>query len=376
MLRRTVFVVAPLVLGIAAMTPSRLFADPPVTPTPDPIPPVFCFRIMDIERVSIGDATPGNDFALSFEVLNWTNRPATGLDLAMNEATSVNSGNAPNIFGLGVDRDGRGGLLGGSDINATGAGLTTGAGVFDVPAAHSGRGRGDFAGLLNDWDPSGLGFSTFGDYAGLGTLARWEAGDGTAIPNRDLIGAGAPGGLLPEDLIPGLGIDASGDTAIDGGLGPYSPGSPGFGPGDFAGGTGNVLDGFTLTIQDWDIGEVFSVNWFLMDENGPIGTAGQGNEYGFGTTNLIRMTPGGDLPDGVISGNSGFNQDATSFFGNVYEVPNPAEFAVEFGAGITAPFANPVDNMFNVETNAEVIPEPATLMLLIVSTPLVIRRRR
>ena len=59
----------------------------------------------------------------------------------------------PTIVAAGIDRDGRGGRLGGSDIDATGLRLTTSSGMFDATAFHSGQGRGDVGGALNDWTP-------------------------------------------------------------------------------------------------------------------------------------------------------------------------------------------------------------------------------
>ncbi|MEM7455144.1 MAG: hypothetical protein AAF456_12405 [Planctomycetota bacterium] len=41
-------------------------------------PPVFCLRITDVEQVALGDGTPGNDFAISMEILNWSDSMAGG----------------------------------------------------------------------------------------------------------------------------------------------------------------------------------------------------------------------------------------------------------------------------------------------------------
>lgn len=340
------------------------------------VPPVFCFRIMDIERVP-GDVG-NNAFRFDFEVLNWTNALASGVALftAVNRVPAI--GLAPFIAGIDIDRDGRGGPVGGNQINlgngvvggnfAGGVlgNIAGGAGNFDVPAVQSGRGRGDVPGLLNDWTAGA--FNNFG--------AVWDAGIvGTPIPNRDLLGAialgGAAGTAAAAALVPGttvvggnpvLGFDATGDTAVDGGPGilvnPVLPD-----------GTGNVLDGFILEIDDFDVGEMISLNWFLLGANGlPIGVAGAGNQFGFGTVNLARIPIGGALPGAVFGGNVGLNQNQMTFFDNVFNVPNPAEFAAEFGAGITAPFLNPADaaQIGNPQPNTQLVPEPSTIFLLLI----------
>jgi hypothetical protein len=115
----------------------------------------------------------------------------------------------------------------------------------------------------------------------------------------------------------------------------------------------NVLDGFVFSVIDFDPGEVISLNWFLLDQDGnPIGTAAGGNQYGFGVVNLKRVDGGITLDDPVFQGNVGFDQSPRSFFGSVYDGGATYEFAVEFGASLTAPFLNPADNSFKAEVNA------------------------
>jgi hypothetical protein len=336
---------------------------------------LFCFRFTDMERIP-GDLE-GDAFRLEFEVLNWTNRGAEALQLGANVGTMGAGDAAPMISGAGIDPDGRGGPLGGSDI---------GGGAFDPTAIHHGRGRGDITSALNDWSLTSISATSVQwdvvDFAG-GSPAL----DGAPIPARNLLGSGA----AAVSLVPGFGTDALGDSAVDGGPLPYAPPSPGGGPDPAAG--GNVLDGFVLDVDDWDVGEVFSLNWFLaarfLGSSGfepllvPIGTSAGGNDFGFGTINLVRLdpTPGlppASLPGPVLIGNTGFNQSLGSFYDTVYEIPNPAEFAAEFGAGITAPFLNPGDNVFNVPVNTDVVPEPGTVILLGmgISGGLRIRRKR
>lgn len=341
------FVVALLAIGTAR-------GDPPVSNPPGvELPRVFCFRITDIERVP-GDMT-GNAFIFEFEVLNWTNSPARGLSMASNIGTTAVVGAIPTITAIGIDPNGRGGALGGNDIGSQrfdGDGLSPPGPLSpQLGAIHNGRGRGDLPNLLNDWSTASV----------SGTSAVWTAGTtGTSIPFRDLLGTTST--AQANALVPGDPVlqpnDARGDIAIDGGPGiTIDPVVPD--------GSGNVLDGFTLTIEDFDVGERISLNWFSLDANGqPHGSVGRGNQFGFGVLNLARIPVGGPLPGGVFAGNTGFRQSPIEFFDSVFLVPNPAEFGSEFGAGITATFLNPADNTFNVGINRlQVIPEPGTLLL-------------
>lgn len=315
------------------LSASTAHADPPATVD---APEVFCFRITDIERISGLDGSDGNDFVFEFEVLNWTDTPVAGVEIIANIGTSGRGlgpaiGASPTIAGIGIDRDGRGGPVGGTDIDASGLGLTSGSGTFDPIAIQSGRGRGDIAGHLNDWDAAS--FSA--------REALWDVGSGTVIPNVDLIAAGVDA----IDLVPGNPpvLDALGDTAVDGGPTPYTAGRGAGQPSPD--GSGNVLDGFTLTMTDWDVGEFFSFNWSLLNGAGdPIGTAGSptGNPYGFGVVSLARLDPGGVMPTPLFPFSTGFaNAGSLSFFDTVWAVPNPTEFALEFAAGVSAPVPLP-----------------------------------
>ena len=377
---------------IAGMASNLALADPLIRPTPD-FPLVFCFRFTDIERVA-GDVE-GDAFILEFEVLNWTGTDAFGLSLGATVGTSSIAGDGvdPVIVQNGIDANGRGGPLGGSDIPSE-PDPTINAldpnNLFDPVAIHSGRGRGDLGPEFhNDW--VGLG--------NTGTTALWDGRAGTAIPNRDLLGTFAAGGDA-RALVPGgeFTQDALGDTAIDGGPGPYSPNDgPPFGP--FGGppvpdGSGNVLDGFTLTIDDFDEGEILSFNWFLLDENlQNIGVSGQGNDFGFGTVNLQRSPLGVSSGPALFGGNTGLNQSSSLFFDNVFLTsdpggedfinsalsgsdtvstffnpldPEPANFLGELSAGTTAAFLNPNDQALLCSNGCPVnftpVPEPITIM--------------
>lgn len=329
--------------------PSIVLADPPGGGVQ--APPVFCFRITDIEKLP-GDIS-GSVYCIEFECLNWSDTPASGVAIVPNVGgfavfppfvPGPGTGAPPTIFRADIDPDGRGGAPGGSDI---------GPGVFDVPAIHSGRGRGDIPGHLNDWivGPPILGPG----------VAVWTTGPGgTPIPNRDIIGTIGTG-TPPEvaaawALVPGFGLDTIGDTAVDGGPAPYGPDGtpfPGGGP-PVPDGSGNVLDGFVIYVCDWHKGETLSFNWFLLDGTGaPIGTAGFGNTYGFGTVNITLGSTTLGPPGPLFAGNSGFGTSSVDIFDGVGRLPEMpgCEFFVEFGAGITAPTANP---------NGEQIGQPNT----------------
>jgi hypothetical protein len=138
-----------------------------------------------------------------------------------------------------------------------------------------------------------------------------------------------------------------------------------------------------------DEGEGLSFNWQLLDESGnPIGSVGRGNAYGFGAVNIfrrpIREIQQPDAAFRLLPGNSGARSDQTLFAegSNVVRefappdfplvpaagsprglVPtNPsgdpmAYFTAEFGAGISAPFVKPEDNIFNEQPNVKPLPE-------------------
>ena len=331
----------------------------PTVSLPPEFPAVpFSLRITDLERVP-ADAE-GDAFRVEFEVLNWTFWNGDGLVMSTNVGVTALEGTAPAISGASIDPDGRGGALGGNDI---------GPGIFDATAIHSGRGRGDIPFRQNDWHVKSQ----------TPSFVRFDRFDGSPV-HPTITGSAIPQGRLVFPFaVPGFGTDGLGDSALDGGPGPYVPASPGHGP--IGGGNGNILDGFVLDVDDWDAGEVFSMNWFLATLTGASGglesdafaaiaTASGGSQFAFGALNLARVepsmgSPAGSLPGAVFDGNTGFDQSGFSFYDTVYEIPNPAEFAAEFGAGLTAPFLNPGDNIFNAPINTQlIVPEPGTLGLV------------
>ena len=199
-MRRNVLVLPAAGLAAVMASTSATRADPP--PAPES-PRVFCFRITDIERCP--NDISGAAFIIEFEVLNWTDKPACGLTINANIGmffwwpffTPPWFNGVPMITKAGIDPDGRGGPLGGFDI---------GPGVFDNPAIHSGRGRGDLPGHLNTWFVAPIGSGLTG-HTTVTWLAPFLPNDRACIPSRDLtVNASLRISLLP------LSFDVSGSV--------------------------------------------------------------------------------------------------------------------------------------------------------------------
>lgn len=390
---------------------SQVSADPP----PAPLPDVFCFKITDIERpISAytgddpvnGDLIDDDRFLFEFEVLNWTDSFVYGVQLSLNTGTTT-----PRLSDAFIDRDGRGGSVGDAtdplygEIDGqklTGGGRTPDHGHADpIPHKH-GRGsiifgEPDSIENFNDWDVLELSPTTVTFDADIGFVNGDPFNNGFAIIPEDLLGG--------TGRVPGTGRDALGDSAIDGGPGcanrnPTVPGDcddpisfdNGYyerGPDDSSplvlGETPlcfdgpafcNVVDGFVIEIDDFDVGDTLSFNWALLtldadapeciepDVGGCLALIGGG--FGSGVLNLTRLD-GGDLPGPLFEGNTGFNQNPELFFDEVYDLPNPAGFAGEVGGGIVAAFMNEDDNRYGLVENtgpAASVPEPGALLLL------------
>jgi hypothetical protein len=326
--------VLPLVLLASAGTAT---ADPGASNPPGIIlPRVFCFRITDI------GALGGNSFRFEFEVLNWTPSVANGVFMARNTGTSGFNPNLPPANGLppffsgaGVDPNGR--PLGPVGDNANFQPLD-GAPV-----------TGSKVGAPNDWAVS-AGFPT-------ATAIRWAGG--TAIPDtRDLVGAGSTAAacaLVPGCMVSGgLPVIANPETIDNGGGTPF-------------GGTNNVLDGFTIDVSDFNVGETLSFNWFLLNGNSLIGSVGFGSQFGFGVFNIFRVaSPGPAIwcagPPSAGICNTGTSTDPTYAFRGASLI---SQFDSEAGAGITGMFTNPADNTFQAQVNGQFVPEPSTTVLML-----------
>ncbi|MBI3241091.1 MAG: DUF11 domain-containing protein [Chloroflexi bacterium] len=334
--RRGIVLIVVATLAFASV--GRALADP--VPSQSNIP-VFCFRITDIQRVA-GD--PGNDkFRFEFEVLNWSNGEAFGVYIALDEGTSAVSGSAPFFAGADIDADGRPLVLldvnGDGTINDADLEDANGNGLLDPGEDINGNGRLDndpIPGNVNppnDWTVA----------SSTATAISWSAG--TTVPGIDLIGFASGIPLQPGDpeisFMDFTNLSDPNSVVIE---------TIDNGP--------NVMDGFVITVDDFDPGEILSFNWFLTDINGiPIGDPsgeGGGNPYGFGVVNLTSLS-GSTFPGPVFSGNTGFSQSPKLFFDSVYHIPNPANFAAEFGAALTATFQNPADNLFNIPITTQLL---------------------
>ncbi len=328
-----------LVVALALIIPGRTLADP--------VPPesnlqVFCFRITDIQRVA-GD--PGNDrFRFEFESLNWTHDGASSIYIALTEGTSAVSGSAPFFVGADIDTDGRPLVLldvnGDAAINAADLEDANTNGLLDPGEDKNGNGR-----LDNDPIPGNVNPPNDWTVASSSSTAiRWEAG--TPIPSVDLLDLGGSGVPLqpgdPEiDFMQFTNLADPSTVIIE---------TIDNGP--------NVQDGFVIEVDDLDPGETISFNWFLLDANGDIINAPSFeaiNAYAFGVVNLTSLVVGGPLPGPVFVGNTGFSQSPLIFFDSVYVVPNPASFAAEFGASLTAAFVDPNDNLFGVSATTQLL---------------------
>ena len=317
-----------LVLAAAVPLPGESRADPVVGNGAGSAagPTVFCIRVTDIQRV-----TPfTNRFRFQLEFLNWTDMDVFEITFVYQRGSAGPNPNnpsfdIPNIIGVSTSPAGRG----------------------DSPAHHSGRGRSDIPGFDNDWS------SDLMNPPGFGAFPRGIWTGGTPIPAVDLVSAGSNG----NSLIPGTGLDSiapNPDSAVDGGPLPYTGGGAGQPVPD---GSGNVLDGLELTVDNFKVGSTLGLNWRFRDasSNNII------NSYAFGTMNLQRVpVPTTSFASGLFRSvnmiNTGFRR-GVSFFDTVWSVPNPAEFVIELGAGITAPFLDPSQNTSGEVVNVSLRPE-------------------
>lgn len=336
--------------GVCSWIGGAAYADPPASPPPCSvqIAPVFCFRTTDISLVPNTNDT----YRFEFEVVNWTRLAVESLVLTLNTgpnpgANGVPAG-APHFSNAEIDFDGR----------------PMGVGASPPPGN---------LGILNDWTMQ----------VQTPTLIRF--GGGTALP--------APVGTFGSTTYYGLLDPAFAQASLPACISALTQMLPGS---IYSGGIvsvpdveylddgPNALDGFVVEITGWDPGEQLSFNWHLIDLAGSVvgsvapaagpGDAVLGDEYGFGTCNLVRMS--GTAPEPLFDLNTGYNPtdtsdvniDSASFWaetevGGIDTYPlnpipagEPGEgsfFAVELGAATTAEFSNPFDNSF--QFNGQVI---------------------
>ncbi|WP_353572123.1 hypothetical protein [Candidatus Albibeggiatoa sp. nov. BB20] len=337
---------------------------PPPPPSPSTyMPTVFCFRITDIV-----DTDDPNRFKFMFETLNWSNQNAHGLLMALNEAAIIGGQQTirPLITSADIDSNGR--PIGSGDDDANFPPID-GTGTFTQFKL----------GQTNSWQVARSTNS-------MVIFSNPAAADDTSLAFRDLLGAATPGSITGTtaacNLVPGCtvtGRDNLGRQVVSEVLNieTVDNGSPNI---DQL--PDNVLDGFVLEVENFQPGSAISFNWFLMDETGTqsIGSAGRGNQMGFGTFTIRRHEDGtiegegndgdtidiptppdgrrairavGDDSDILFPGNTGTTQSLREMF--VFETFDQVQFSVEPGPGLTAPFLVPQDNILNVSVNSELL---------------------
>lgn len=311
-----------LAIATLSLLPIGLsWADPVVVPPPPPpaeppifLPAVFCFRITDIVKVETD--LEHDRFRFEFEVLNWGNREAFGVNIARTRFSRMQDGRA------GMDNDGRPPIIVYASVDNNGRPL--GVGNDD----------GNFSPADGTTTPPKIGQdNSFAVTTKKFSTVTWQGSLG--LPFRDLFGVTSTAQACA--LVPGCVVQAGLprvlDEAIDNTVGPD-----------------NVLDGFFIVLDDFDPGEIFSFNWLLLGVDGqPIP-----NPFGNGVFNLHRA--GGDFDDmplfrSRVGNNTGTTTNPRDLF--VSRIPDGKggfiQFEAEFGAGVTAPFFFPTDNIFDID---------------------------
>ena len=253
-------------------------ADPPASPPPCDvkIDPIFGVRVTDI-RGTFGDS---DRWQLELEFLNWTQRDAYGILIVANSGSTNSDGATPYISGASIDANGR-------PLGPTGTCPSGGC----PPMGNIAK--------TNDWTLINLSSTQV-----CFTSKPFGVQTGTPIPHPAVTHQGVSyHGLLSPDfdgkpqsvcttvipqMIPGPNPVVGGSPACI-----QVPNREDIDDGN------NVLDGFVIEIDDWDSGEQFSFDWWLIGDDGsligsidPTATMVMGDDYGFGAVNLATMSPG------------------------------------------------------------------------------------
>jgi len=292
------FLVKATSMGVVAggVLAEKALADPPPAPPPNTVlPPVFCFRFTDTKAVE--DDPEGDKFQVTFEVLNWTDTPVGGVRIALNTGNnSFAQDAAPTFAGAGLD----------------GNGPPLGPDADPLPGNNTGS-LVESTSTAVQWTAGQFDFNTFTNIP---------------VPNRDLLGVPSLGGTAACAMVPGCVLQGNNSIVNDW---------------ETVDNGNNVVDGFTITVDDLDELEAISWNWLLLDENGdPIGTPGCGNAMGFGTVNLactpINEESDPDATFSIFPGNTGASQSSRVFADNAHRVTEygPPGFDTLIPAGGTA----------------------------------------
>lgn len=328
-------------LGMVAMLTmmaAPTFADPPA-PSAHLIPTVTCFRITDIED-SFGDPE-GDKFDISVQFTNWS--PTEVFRLRIDFTNYLNIEPGPPIFSsASLDPGGR--PIGPASDDAN---YPPGDGTAIPPMK---------VGAVNLWaEDSDQVFIDF---------ERVSKTPGLGVRPRDIIGVIGP--TIQDKIAQSCALVPG--CELVGLVGNQFPNTPDLetvdnaGP-SFDGGVDNSLDGFVMTLDDFDPGDYVSINWRLLDQN-DVTVPGP---FSFGVLTLYRQISAEDgeplwfCVSGCSGSNTGTTSSADLLFDN--QTSTGATFQAEVGLGIIAPFRVPGNNIFNASPNV-VVPEPGISIAL------------
>jgi len=334
----------------------------------DPVPAnlkVFCFRITDIRE----DCEVPNRFFFEYEVLNWSDAYAGGVQVSLAFQSDRNLTFAEEFTFSGIDQDGRPLILedtnGDGTVNSTDLEDNNSNGTLDAGEDKNGNER-----LDNDPAPGNR--PTDNKWirkSATDSTIIWEMGqNGSPVSYINLVDTNGLPGCIPNTMGRVVGTDGSitPTEAIDNGL--------------------NVKDGFVMTIDGFEPGMTAHINWFLLGAGGdtsplqgnipsscrqsgnPHVTLGEviPNPYGNGMVSIARID-GVPMPSPAYQLQTGYTQSTRDFFDSVYNVPNcpdpnipgdqpnvrkDAEFAMEFSPTVVGGFCMNTDAPNGVIPNA------------------------